>query len=139
LRADLEGQPLSDFDLGEHHVHRVGGGEPETLQNSLGALQAAGRHARADNRGGCFARNLAWWRTRRNPTAKEAAQRLGVAASMWSQWESRKRVPSVAYLALIATVLEVPACMLLSENLPACSACLGHPLQTLPAAGVHAA
>ena len=92
-----------------------------------------------DKRGGCFAENLAWWRTWRNLTAKEAVQRLGVAASTWSQWESGKRVPSVAYLALIATVLEVPACMLLSENLPACSACLGHPLQTLPAAGVHAA
>ena len=92
----------------------------------------ASRRTSDDKRGGCFAHNLGWWRARRNLTAKEAAQRLGVAASTWSQWESGKRVPSVAYLVLLATVLEVPACMLLSEDLPTCCACLEHAVRKPP-------
>ncbi len=73
---------------------------------------------------GNFAENLAWWRARKKLSNKEVSQKLGVASSTWSQWETGKRRPSVSYVSLLAKVLDVPACALFSENLIACSECL---------------
>ena len=92
-----------------------------------------------EKREGTFARNLAWWRTQKNLTTKEASQKLGVAASTWSQWESGLRIPSVSYLGLLATVLGVPACSFLSEDLTECSKCLSRPQKCASRTGIHAA
>src|ERR1035438_98397 len=77
----------------------------------------------AETRRGRFAQNLAWWRTARNLTMKEAPQKLGVVPSTWSQWESGLRVPSVAYLGSLGTVLRLPQCCLLSANPAECMHC----------------
>ena len=72
---------------------------------------------------GYFARNLAFWRAKRKLSLKEAAQKLGVASSTWSQWESSKRNPSIAFLPLLAIVLSIPHCSLVSPSLANCLQC----------------
>jgi transcriptional regulator with XRE-family HTH domain len=72
---------------------------------------------------GLFARNLRYWRIARKLTTKEASHRFGVSASTWSQWESGKRSPSVAFLPLLASLLAIPECSLLSSELPVCGQC----------------
>jgi len=80
--------------------------------------------AREDQSGlGPFARNLRYWRTARNLSTKVASHRFGVSASTWSQWESGKRSPSIAFLPLLATLLAIPQCSLLSPDPPACHGC----------------
>jgi len=51
LGADLEGQAPTDFDLGQEHVDGVGWSEAEFVEDSFGALQAPGRHARLEDGG----------------------------------------------------------------------------------------
>jgi transcriptional regulator with XRE-family HTH domain len=70
-----------------------------------------------------FADNLAYWRKNRNLSQKQAADKLGVAKSTWSQWESSKRTPSIVYLPLLGKVLEVPWCALLSPDPTDCLQC----------------
>ena len=40
-------------------------------------------------------------------TQKEAADRMGVSASSWSQWEAGKTIPGEANRRLIAEVLDL--------------------------------
>ena len=70
-----------------------------------------------------FAANLARWRGRRKLSLKEAAQKLGVAKSTWSQWESSKRQPSISWLPLLARVLQIRECSLLTANVDDCEKC----------------
>jgi transcriptional regulator with XRE-family HTH domain len=70
-----------------------------------------------------FADNLVYWRLKRNFSQKQAADKLGVAKSTWSQWESGKRTPSVFYLPLLGKVLEVPWCALLAPDPTDCLEC----------------
>jgi transcriptional regulator with XRE-family HTH domain len=68
-----------------------------------------------------FPGNLAYWRLKRQLSQKQAADKLGVAKSTWSQWESGKRTPSIFYLPLLGQVLQVPWCALLSPNREICA------------------
>ena len=68
-----------------------------------------------------FADSLVHWRLKRHLSQKQAADKLGVAKSTWSQWESGKRTPSIFYLPLLGQVLKVPWCALLSPNPANCS------------------
>lgn len=63
-----------------------------------------------------FPGNLAYWRLQQHLSQKQAADKLGVAKSTWSQWESGKRTPSIFYLPLLGAVLKVPWCALLSPE-----------------------
>ena len=48
-----------------------------------------------------FAGNLLHWRLKRELSQTQAADKLGVAKSTWSQWEAGKRTPSILYLPLL--------------------------------------
>jgi DNA-binding XRE family transcriptional regulator len=71
-----------------------------------------------------FKGNLRFWRRRRRLNIKEAAGKLGVAKSAWSQWESGKRSPSVASVNLIARTLGLPSCCFHSNDPARCLRCL---------------
>jgi transcriptional regulator with XRE-family HTH domain len=63
-----------------------------------------------------IASNIRAFRKRRNLTVKEAAGRLGVATSCWSQWENGKRFPSADLIVSVAEVLAVRPCLLLTAD-----------------------
>jgi DNA-binding XRE family transcriptional regulator len=110
------------------------GGRPSTWQGPIlppfalnGPLPA--RHTPATSKtqapvGRCrFADNLAYWRRHLNLSQKQAAGKLGIAKSTWSQWESGKRVPSVAYVALLAEALDLPHCSIFAVCPARCLQC----------------
>jgi transcriptional regulator with XRE-family HTH domain len=68
-----------------------------------------------------FAVNLLYWRLKLNLSQRQAADKLGVAKSTWSQWESGKRTPSILYLPRLGKVLKVPYCALLSPDPDECA------------------
>jgi transcriptional regulator with XRE-family HTH domain len=88
---------------------------------------------------GCFAGNLRFWRLKRKLSIKAAAQNLGVAASTWCQWEFGKRSPSVAWLPLLAKVLEIPGCTFLSANPLDCMECISGGQFTTRQSRIHTA
>ncbi|MCX6928277.1 MAG: helix-turn-helix transcriptional regulator, partial [Verrucomicrobia bacterium] len=71
-----------------------------------------------------FAANLRFWRLKRKISGKVAAHKLGVAASTWCQWESGKRSPSVAWLPLVARLLDLPVCCFVAPDPCECIPCL---------------
>ncbi|MBI5685045.1 MAG: helix-turn-helix transcriptional regulator [Verrucomicrobia bacterium] len=76
---------------------------------------------------GRFKGNLRFLRELRHLSAKEAAAKLGVAHSAWSQWETGNRFPSDEMLDLIAVTLDLPTCCLFSSNLDQCLRCRVNP------------
>jgi DNA-binding XRE family transcriptional regulator len=93
----------------------VGGGMDRDFQPCPGTTSAV--------EVGRFGENLAFWRKRRNLSQKQAAHRLGVAKSTWSQWESGKRTPSIIYLPLLGRVFDLPWCAILSPDPGHCRRC----------------
>jgi transcriptional regulator with XRE-family HTH domain len=75
---------------------------------------------------GLFARNLKFWRETSGLSEKAAAQKLGVSAATWSQWERRKREPRMSMAPMIAQVLGVRPCCLSSRDPERCVRCLGN-------------
>lgn len=72
---------------------------------------------------GVFRVRLRYWRKYRGLSTKEAAKKLGVADSTWSQWESGAHSPTVRYLEMITTALDVPLCCLFSVDVMQCPGC----------------
>lgn len=64
-----------------------------------------------------FAVNLGRLRAQQQWSVRQAAAKLGVAESTWSQWESGKRFPSAYFLALLVELFDVPACLLFRDAL----------------------
>ncbi|MCX6900556.1 MAG: helix-turn-helix transcriptional regulator [Verrucomicrobia bacterium] len=83
-------------------------------------------------RGGRFKGNLRFLRELRHLTVKEAAGKLGVAQSAWSQWENGRRFPDDEWLDLIAMTLGLPTCCLFSSNLDQCQRCRATPGNSHP-------
>lgn len=72
---------------------------------------------------GVFKERLRYWRKYRGLSTKEAASKLGVGDSTWSQWETGAHSPTVRYLEIIVIVLNVPLCSLFTRDVTQCPGC----------------
>jgi len=63
-----------------------------------------------------FTENLLRLRKEKRFSVRTAAQKLGVAESTWSQWESGARFPNTFFFDLIAQIFGVQPCQLLRDG-----------------------